>query len=432
MDVNEDLCAYLKEHDFKEFMHLWKKQYESYGTCAGSIHVPLTSSNQPCLEGLLGKDYHKQSHAVIRRSQLNKALKQTKFADADFDRVLFLYFDEEIITKKDAKQLKQEKFEAFLNDLLEACQKNHSRQWLKEVISHQNSVSTRIFQEYRKDQSQCRNQVRYVLKAIDELPVWKNQKENLSIFSSRITKDPHMFDHPSFCRTLLFNALTYFFPECEQEREIEILYQSGLYKEAMSNYCGIVRLNAIDPDGEIHEGWKGFYDRYEVWNVNMENLLHITSLDTRDIRVVCVLENPSVFHQLADLIRKKKISSLALVCTYGQLNYASYLLMDHIHQTNFVVYYAGDMDPEGLLIAQRLRDRYPALHLWRYSFDDYLKSKSQNKCSKRRLKILENIKDPKLKEISGWILETEGVLGYQENIIQEYINDIEKYALESY
>ena len=82
--------------------------------------------------------------------------------------------------------------------------------------------------------------------------------------------------------------------------------------------------------------------------------------------------------------------------------------MDHINKTNFVGYYAGDMDPEGLLIAQRLRDRYPLFRLWRYSFDDYLKSKSQNKCSKRRLKILD----------------------YQENIIQEYINDIEKYALE--
>lgn len=428
MNSNQQLCTYLKEHDFKDFMELWKKQYEKYGTCSGSIHVPLSDSNQSCLEGLLGKDYHKQSHAVIRRAQLNKALQQTRFSDADFDEVLLLYFDKKVITKKSVELLKQEKYDAFLDLLMDFCSDKYSRQWFKGILDHQKHLVSRILLEYKKSPSNCKKQMHFVLNAIDELPVWRNEKENLSIFSSRITKNPHTFDHHGLCRTLFLNAIIYFFPAVETEREIEVLYKAGLYKEAMSNYCGITRLNAIHKDGKVHAGWKGFYERYEVWNVNMDNLLHITSLDTEDIRIVCMLENPSVFHQLASLIQKERISSIALVCTYGQLNYASYLLMDLISQSSFNMYYAGDMDPEGLMIAQRLKDRYPSLHLWHYSIDDYLKSQSQNKCSQRRLKILENLKDSKLIKIRECIVNMEGMAGYQENIIHEYEKDILKYA----
>ena len=429
MDANQELCKYLKEHDFKDFMELWKKQYEKYGTCAGTIHVPLTQSNQSCLEGLVGKDFHKNSHAVIRRSQLNKILKQTKFLDADFDKVLFLYFDEEIITKKEAKELKKEAENQFIDKLIKDCKGKHSLMWLTHVIEDQKHLFAYILQEYHKSRMNCELQVQYVTDAIDAFPIWRNTKENLSIFSSRITKDPHTFDHRGFCRTLLFNAISYFFPSADKSREIDILYSVGLYKEAMSNYCGIVYLSAIDKEGNVHEGWKGFCDRYEEWNVNLDNLLHIGSLYSDEVQIVCVVENPSVFHRLAQLIRQKKIVRIALVCTYGQLNYASYLMLDFLSQTNFTIYYAGDMDPEGLLIAQKVKERYPSILLWHYENEDYYLSCSENRSNKQRMKMLEQLHEPQLKNIGNCIVEQGGNAGYQENIIYKYEEDILRYSL---
>lgn len=45
--------------------------------------------------------------------------------------------------------------------------------------------------------------------------------------------------------------------------------------------------------------------------------------------------------------------------------------------------YSGDMDPEGLLIAQRLVNRYPSLHLWHYEIDDYKAALSNQKASEK-------------------------------------------------
>lgn len=50
-------------------------------------------------------------------------------------------------------------------------------------------------------------------------------------------------------------------------------------------------------------------------------------------------------------------------------------------------WYAGDFDPEGLLIAQRLKLRYKKqLELWKYHVDLYEKYLSEVELSDRRIK----------------------------------------------
>ena len=56
--MNEEFCQYLSDNEFSEFMQLWKKQYEKYGTCKGSIDLVLDDSNRECISGLMGKDYY--------------------------------------------------------------------------------------------------------------------------------------------------------------------------------------------------------------------------------------------------------------------------------------------------------------------------------------------------------------------------------------
>lgn len=89
------------------------------------------------------------------------------------------------------------------------------------------------------------------------------------------------------------------------------------------------------------------------------------------------------------------------------------------------MFYAGDFDPEGLLIAQRLLDRYETLDLWLYNEDDYRGQFANKKATDRRIKMLSQLSDSRLILIGENIREF-GV-GYQENMLNSYIQAIRKW-----
>ena len=89
--MNEEFCQYLSDNEFSEFMQLWKKQYEKYGTCKGSIDLVLDDSNRECISGLMGKDYYGVDCVHITFRQLQKAILNTKYENCNFNEVLKMY-----------------------------------------------------------------------------------------------------------------------------------------------------------------------------------------------------------------------------------------------------------------------------------------------------------------------------------------------------
>ena len=88
--------------------------------------------------------------------------------------------------------------------------------------------------------------------------------------------------------------------------------------------------------------------------------------------------------------------------------------------------YAGDMDPEGLDIAQRILDSFPGrVHIWRMSGDDYEKALSQEQVSERRLEMMKNLTNPVLKNTARKIREQKRA-GYQEMLLEEMAGDIKR------
>lgn len=423
MNVNEELCAYLKQHEFHEFMNLWKQQYERYGHCGGKIHVPLTDLNREDISCFMGKDYHKNSHAVIAYSTLKKAISETKFNGADFNIVLSLYYDEEILTRKDKKTRMQEEIKEFFDTLIQDSEKHYSKEWLQFIYENKNSVYLRIVQEYKLHKNKSLSQMKQVLNAIDNLPVWKNKKENISIFASQFTLDPHAFDLGDFRFYVLINAIYHYFPYLEEKDIIGILSHAGLYKDGISNFCSVYGIVAYQEKNIVHKGWKGFYDKQEILNINMENLLEIQGIEDQYLDCICIVENPSIFQSLVKTMKQNDIKKIGMICTYGQLNYSSYLLLDFIESKKIPMYYCGDMDPEGLLIAQKLINRYPSMHLWRYNIENYIYCISDKSLSGQRLKMLSKLKIPQLVDIAEMMLESKKA-GYQENIIKLYQEDL--------
>ena len=417
--MNEEFCQYLYDNEFSEFMQLWKKQYEKYGTCKGSIDLILNDSNRECMSGLMGKDYYGVDCAHITFQQLQKAISNTKYENCDFNEVLKMYFNHDILTNKNRQEQEQMRIQNIFKHLLE--QEGKSQQWIHHIYTDHDSVYVRIVQASKENEQKFTNTVDVVMKALNQLPMWQDKKENISIFASLHTKNPHAFDKNTFPYYLLMHGIVYFlkvdFPKTNLEQN-EILYRAGLYQDGISNYCSIARLQALNENYQPHLGWTGFYDSYEALNVNMDNLLHIRSIVYCDR--VYVVENPAVFQALLKMIKKEKIEKIGLVCTNGQLNYSAYLLLDILVSSNVETYYSGDMDPEGLLIADKIKQRYPSIKLWCYDVRHYEISKSKEQAADQRMHMLDALKDETLIRIGKCINENKNRVGYQENMIEEY------------
>ena len=417
--MNEEFCQYLSDNEFSEFMQLWKKQYEKYGTCKGSIDLVLNDSNRECISGLMGKDYYGVDCVHITFRQLQKAILNTKYENCDFNEVLKMYFNQRVLTNKYRQEQEQMRVQNIFKQFFK--QEGKSRQWIYNTYTNRDSVYIRIVQASKENEQKCINTVCVVMKALNHLPMWENKKENISLFASYHTKNPHAFDKNTFAYYLMMHGIVYFlkvdFPKTNLEQN-EILYRAGLYQDGISNYCSVARLQAFNENNQPHLGWAGFYDSYEALNVNMDNLLHIHFITCCDR--VYIVENPSVFQALLKKIKKEKIEKIGLVCTNGQLNYSAYLLLDILVNSNVEIYYSEDMDPEGLLIADKIKQRYPSTKLWCYDVRQYEISKSKEQATDQRMHMLDALKDEALIRIGKCISENKNRVGYQENMIEEY------------
>lgn len=120
-------------------------------------------------------------------------------------------------------------------------------------------------------------------------------------------------------------------------------------------------------------------------------------------------------------IRKIKIEFSEIFPAYKRQK--SYLMagivLDLFAKSGIRVYYAGDLDPEGILIAQKLSQYYKGeFHYWHMETADYEKCRSEEVISPKRMKILERITDERLKPVVDRI-EEYGTAGYQEMLVEE-------------
>ena len=99
------------------------------------------------------------------------------------------------------------------------------------------------------------------------------------------------------------------------------------------------------------------------------------------------------------------------------------MLLD-LFDKNITFSYAGDFDPEGLLIAEKLKKRYgERLTFWKYESEIYLKYISEKKLTEQRIKKLDGVSDIILLRIAE-LIRKEGRAVYQESMIGEYLKEI--------
>ena len=290
-------------------------------------------------------------------------LQETKFEGINYLDVLKKVATKPIVTNKEINSQKLVLIENFKKYFITKYQQKRCYPWLKEYLDNDRQVNRYIY----NNENEFLLLLDKIATALNNLPVYHNQYLLLPVFSQKITSDPHFFDQ-DFHKKLLIDGIIMLLKIDKQKLTLhkvnEILFQAGLLKDDLSNNCYICHLK---PDGASN--WEGFYQNYEPWNMNLYNLMQVNQ--KFKVMHVYIVENPSVFRVLVNYIKDKQLD-VGLICSNGQINLCTYMLLDFLSQSGCNLYYAGDFDPEGLLISDKLKQRYlDSLNLWGYSKENF-------------------------------------------------------------
>jgi len=444
--VYREAIAYFRDRPgFHRLFCALKEKYRSLGALGGRIRLTALSPEERAdLAGFLRKDFIGKSAVTLKVADLAAALAKTKFYHFNLEKILHGYWGEELLSKKEELVRCQQERERFFVSVIQelppaaAC-------WLQDTLERKENAYKILVSRYDQDRETLSRDLNVAGRALAELPGMTGTGTQLALFASKLTADPHYFDRNRPARQLLLYALSHYF-QVEKPNgafaEAELLYKAGLFNPEITNYTICLGLLGRQKGKDPHPGWAGFYREGETLQLSLENLSRIERV-VSPTGLVYVVENPAVFSALADRWRREKgkgandyesgkksagcgqaTQVLSLVCANGQINLATMVLLDMVVKTGAVLYYSGDFDPEGLLIADRLKTRFgEALHLWRYSARDYAKTVSNRRLSTGRLRQMERLEDETLRQVGQEILKR-GCAGYQESLIDDLWRDI--------
>ncbi|MDI6813504.1 MAG: TIGR02679 family protein [Desulfitobacteriaceae bacterium] len=448
----------------------------------------LSPEEQEALSSLFRRDFRHKASAVIRLQGFAQALEETKFGDIAVLSVLegiygrVLTYADALAEKEKTRldffaKLRDEYTGETCRAWLAAIEARQEGTRGVQVAYEKDAVS--LLAGMRR--------VLHALTELEKLGVNCCERyeryERLPVFARRVAKNPHAFDPGCETGKLFINALTVLRTlekgsslrspaDCTvnlkmgAERALgtaaggdssedidrdsatpatlsggevltELYYHFGLLRDDLWNFVTCSGLQAREQSGGELGVWSSAVREGAVLNVPLREMVKVAEvypgalrsgigLPNGDGRVlsVFVVENPAVFSTLLDEADKIHLPYPPLICTHGQFKLAALLLLDKLVAQGESIYYSGDFDPEGLLMAEALIQRYPG-HVvpWRFSYKDYLSSEPGSPISELRLRKLCKVKTPELIPAKEEMLRRKKA-GYQEGILALLWKDV--------
>lgn len=455
---NKKCASYLKKNIAYQrcFMEL-RKKWESYGKTAGRITLKNPSEEErKAISGIIGKVFLEEN-IKFTFAEFEQGLQKTRFAPIDMKKVLDAYFGEEVLTKQEQKSLVKNEKELFLHYIYEEFKRktsnlpiqmcealsdedalkensvysyyekdNHSSivvQWLHALMQEKKYGYQLLIKEYRNDVEKAMVLAKNVGNALLRLEEM-TEEENcpLAIFAAEISGNPHFFDRGTTAAQLLAHGICFWknckIPVTAYEWR-ELLTNVGILCDNIASIVHAMGVHMETTEG-LHPAYEAFCKRKEPFVITSENLKYITRAKAIDNRVY-IVENEMVFLYLAENSKEKEIT---LLCTSGQLRVAAFQLISLLIESKATIYYSGDLDPEGMDIADRLWQKYgDAIQMWGMSPKDYWASISEETLNEVRLAKIEHIKHPILKQTSKCMIVRKRA-GYQENLLERLLEDL--------
>lgn len=395
--IHEQCAAYLKSRPADRIMRGLLMKYQSYGAIKG--HFVLSKPTQDeldFLKGLFKKDFSMQKSVSISLIKFESAFQKTRYEGMALDQVLSIYFNMPLQSNQARTLALISTKRAFFNDITSLFKSVALSKWLSEAAT---STAAPAYKFIHQLYSESDAQTRHLIFSLERLVLkceTSSELMPLPMAAAFATKDPHALDPGRPLRRLLLYYLSYIhkvdFPETLEATDA-LLESAHLMVESGMRTVLTYGLLAFDGRGE-DLGWVSFYKRHEpliLTSMNVKREFALTAVSA----VVRCFENPTPFY--TSMFQEPDI---AAVCTSGQVNALTYRLLDKLTAAGFALTYSGDFDPEGLLIADRLKKRYPQLQLSYFNLSRYHESLSQKVISDKRLKQLDKILDPSLQAIA--------------------------------
>lgn len=421
--IKEECLAYFHQTPVwkKVLKGFWEK-YRSYDKFSGKVVLKnLTSQDIEELEGFLGKNFHGQKSVTISAENFRKILENSRYYAVTPEYLLESFFEKPLIGKQEQKRLreqkKQEIFKKFQKDYEKTPIETYVKQ-LQEIIKDKDNENL----------GEWNQKLRLGAEIYNHLPYRQNEKMYLAVFSAGTTGNPHAFDHGTPGGTFLYQIIqmdlairkievfsSELFPAYKRQKSY---FLEGIMIDDISNYAMLYRIQAVKKDGSMHRGMSGFYEEHQIVQVSLGIIAEWEEVHCIQNEIY-IVENPSIFAMLCEKENKSKTkkTGISYMCMNGQPRLASLLVLELLAKTNTIVYYAGDLDPEGLLIAQKLAQYYKGeFHYWCMNESYYEKCRSKEEISAKRMKILERITDERLLPVVEAIKKYK-MAGYQELLI---------------
>ena len=367
------------------------------------------------------------------------ALKATAYGELNLQQLMELYFGEPMQTNAARKAEREEQIRLFFENCRQfflrrehdMCETDGTAaDWIETVFQEKKYGYQIILKEWKRNPNHAERLVRTVGMALEMVVPDGGETSGgsimLAVLAARVSGDPHCFDRGTAAGQLLVSGL------CRDAgvdipsnaEELFALYlRYGIQMDEISSMVAVSGLH-LERNGTLHPGLEGFLQAGEPFLLMQKNLDGVTRAYGAG-SCVFVVENEMVFSHLCEQSRRLPEGGRpALLCTMGQPRKAAWQLLDLLTAENPAIFYAGDLDPEGMDIADRIWKRYPdAVHLWRMGPEDYEKSRSEEEISDRRLSMLSRLQNPLLRSTAAQI-QKEKKAGYQEALLDEMLADI--------
>lgn len=244
----------------------------------------------------------------------------------------------------------------------------------------------------------------------------------LAVFAAEITSNPYEFDEGTVLGDWLFRILALTYGDkpagmSYMEYRDRVFEHYGILLDDIFHFLSVNHMLARS-NGEVNSVWSASCRNQVSWKAPLKHILKMDLIYPELGDALILVENASVFYILSAIF-----NSLPIVCFHGKLRKSIWTFMDKLSK-DAKVYYAGDFDPEGLKMADDLKQAYGDmidLSLMRMKY--YEGSKPRTKIKPANLDILDKIRDEKLKEVAEAIKDTK-LVGHQYNLIEMYVEHI--------
>lgn len=391
---------------------LWKRYYQKkdFGVSIG-LKVFGKENTDPLrsLMGITPIDWSKMNRLSI--AKFEAALENSVFSWNVTDFVVFVT-KETLLVKEEVEVEEQKRYQLF-------CQS------IEEIDSiFLLNLSEKKLNYWFHSGVEDLTTFRQVSRALKNLP---KEYMRIPVFAYQQTGDAHSFDEGKASGQLFLQLLsalsrteTSEIPLAQTEIKHQLLAEFHLLRDDIKNDVAVRGLES-KKEGRINQMWQQACLEGCSWNIPLKEILRMDEIYPFNENKVLVVENSGVYSILVDLL-----PAVPIICSSGQFTYAVWQLLRKLKQSNSQFYYVGDLDPEGLLMAQRLLEIFPDnANTIGMNLDNYHQASKPSNVSHRRLKQLRAIKESSLKKIADRMIET-GHIAYQEGFIQELIEEVNR------